>query len=52
MTQERAEAVVMDRLGQVRSLEAEFEASLVRQLPVLRANPQAFAVAERRLRLR
>jgi len=47
MTEKRAEAVVVDRLEQVRSLEAGFEASLVRQLPVLRANPQAFAVAER-----
>jgi len=51
MTEERAEAVVVDRLGQVRSLEAGFEASLVRQRPVLRANPQALAVAERLLDL-
>jgi hypothetical protein len=47
MTEESAEAAVKDRLGQVRSLEAEFEASLVQQLPVLRANPQALALAER-----
>jgi C-terminal processing protease CtpA/Prc len=51
MTEERAEAVVMDRLGQVRSLGAGIEASLVRQRPVLRANPQALAVAERLLDL-
>jgi membrane-associated protease RseP (regulator of RpoE activity) len=50
MTEERAEAVA-HRLGQVRSLEAGFQASLVRQLPVLRANPRAFAVAERLLGL-
>lgn len=51
MTEERAEAVVGDRLGQVRSLEAGIEASLVGQRRVLLANPQALAVADRLLDL-
>lgn len=51
MTEEGAQAVVADRLGQVRSLEAGIEASLERLSPGLRANPQALAVAERLLDL-
>jgi hypothetical protein len=51
MTEEGAEAVVGYRLGQIRSLQAGLEASLVQQLPVLRANPQSLAVAERLLDL-
>ena len=51
MTEERAEAVVIDRLGPVRSLGAGIEASLIGQWSVLRANPQAFAIAERLLDL-
>jgi C-terminal processing protease CtpA/Prc len=46
MTEERREAVVFDRLGQVGSLEAKTEASLLAQRSVLGANPQAAAASE------
>ena len=51
MTEERAEAVVLDRLRQVRLLGAGVEASLLGQWSVLGANPRAFVVAERLLDL-
>ena len=49
MTEERAAPVVVDRLGQVRSLEAGIEASLLAHRAVLRANPGAAAAVERLL---
>ncbi len=46
MTEERDEAVVFDHVGQVGSLEATIEASLLAQRSGLDANPRAAAVSE------